>query len=374
MHGVEAHGAEMLGSDMHGPSNDSLEPAQSYENELERVDEEIAFLTRISEEKPGTWKPLEGLAGLYQERARLTGSLDDLMRADQLVDEAFALAAPGAGPFLQRAALDFSLHRFDRVEDSLAKAEQKVILSPSERAAIRGLRADLMLQFGEPEASLRHLGRTPPVDRDVSWLTIAAEAEGDFVELSRLATFAWSVGQLEAAERFLVKAADGYHGPRAWPQAWIHLHRGLLDLDRGRWDEALSHYEDASAELSGWWLVDEHVAEIYRLQGRTAEAKAIYLDVVERTGHPEFLDALAELAADEGRTADFEMWASRADRLYENQLVSTPEAAWGHAFDHYFEVRRDHERALQLAKMDYRLRPNAETRERLTRARTAVSS
>ena len=54
-------------------------------------------------------------------------------------------------------------------------------------------------------------------------------------------------------------------------------------------------YSLASDELPGWWLIDEQLAEVKRLKGDTAAAKALYEGVIRRNGLPEHMDELARL-------------------------------------------------------------------------------
>ena len=76
--------------------------------------------------------------------------------------------------------------------------------------------------------------------------------------------------------------------------AWVELQRGLLDFDRRRDHEALAHYRVAERAYSGYWLIEEHIAEALDRLGRTAQAVEMYQRVIERTRNPEFVSALTD--------------------------------------------------------------------------------
>ena len=82
----------------------------------------------------------------------------------------------------------------------------------------------------------------------------------------------WRTGHFDQADRRFADALDTFHGVSPEPVAWLHLQRGLLDLDRGRDAEAAVHYAAADAALDGWWLVEEHLAELDMRSGRWARA------------------------------------------------------------------------------------------------------
>ncbi len=123
----------------------------------------------------------------------------------------------------------------------------------------------------------------------------------------------------------------------------------------------------ANRILPGWWLIEEHIAESWALTGRTREAEALYLSIVERTGHPEFMDALARIAEAKGDT-EASAWDARADQAFEKQIAKFPEAASGHALDHFLARAENSERAIQLAEANARIRPNGEALLQLAQA------
>ncbi len=304
-------------------------------------------------EQPDRWMAHEAVATAVMDRARLTGSLEDYAFAQQALALAFE-AAPGSGPHLSQAALDYTLHRLAEVEPSLQAVEARVLLDDSTRAAVLGLRGDLRLQQG--------------LRADAVELLQEAEAQDPTSRsASRLAHLHWRGGAIGTAEQWYRVAQDRYHGTDPQPRAWVHLQLGLIDLEYGRYGEALRHYLDANEELSGYYLVEEHVAEVLYLMGHVSEALGLYMDIIERTAGPEFMDAVAKifLAAQRPDLARPHIEAARA--IYQRQLVSFPEASYGHALAHFLAFGPS-ATAVDLAENNHALRPNGEASRLLAEA------
>jgi tetratricopeptide (TPR) repeat protein len=105
------------------------------------------------------------------------------------------------------------------------------------------------------------------------------------------------------------------------------------------------------------------------LRGDTAGARAIYASVIERTQAPEFMDALAAIEHSAGNEERAKALSKQARALYEKRLADFPEAAAGHALDHFLARHEDAPRALALAEANFRTRPFGESAVSLARAR-----
>lgn len=329
----------------------------SYAGEVAALDDSLARVRERAAGAPKDWLVRERVAGLHLERARLVGSYDDYAAAEAALAEAFAIAPAGAGPFMTRARLDFALHRNDRVDADLDAAEKAAVIDARERAAIVGLRADLDLQRGRYHAAGEGFVR-------------AAELRRDPTAIARLAQHAWRGGGFDEADRLYAEALAAEVPPST--RAWLHLMRGLLDLDRGRLEDALRHYREGEAALPGWWLLDEHIAEAEHRLGRVDEARALYEDIVARTENPEFMDALASIARERGEREAAAAWSARARARHVALLERFPEAAAGHALEHFLESGDDPARALALAEANHRQRPNPESARLLAEAQAAA--
>ena len=324
-----------------------------YTRALDALNIQLAAAERADERYPSQWMRVERVAGLYIARARLTGDHDDYLRAEELLERAFEIAPEGSGPLLTRAHLAFTLHRMSDVEPDLAQAERALIVRPTTRADIAGLRGDVALHTGRIEAAER-------LHRE------ADELDPHAGSAFRVAYDLWQTGRFAEAERWLTLAEARVQGGGK-DAAWMALQRGLVHLDRGQLDEALGHYRRADRLFAGWWLVEEHIAEIHALRGEHEEAERRYRELIRRTGSPEFMDALAGVLEARGEDAEARTWIARATEVYERQLETLPEASYGHALDHFLE-HGEPARALELARANHALRPSGEATVGLARA------
>ncbi len=322
----------------------------AYAASVAKLDQEISSLIKRAESMPNSWFALELVAQKHLDRARLSANYNDYLAAETLLNKAFELSGVG-GPHMTRASLNYSLHRLSDVTADLSVAKNRIILSDPQKASIVGLQADLDFYQGNYEEAFEGYQEALSLSRNST-------------NLFRFAVYYWYTGNFDLAEKFVDEAALEAQDLSPRLTAFFHLHRGLFDLDRGHYEEALAHYEAADASFGGWWLIAEHIAEIYVLQGKLEEAKAIYEDVIFETGNPEFMDALAGIASSEQEAAN---WSKQASAVYERQLQQFPEASYGHALGHYLEAGNN-TKALELAKANYALRPYGEAEILLAQA------
>jgi tetratricopeptide (TPR) repeat protein len=323
----------------------------TYAAEVARLDREIAFHEERARHATNAWTPRETLAQLCAERARLTGDFADYRRAETALAAAYAISGDVAGPHMTRAQMAFTLHRLDEASVALDRAARKVILTDPERAAIEGLRADIALSRGEYHAArdgFEHSQQLHPT----------------FEGVCRLAIYHGQVGDVDTAERLYRRAATMPEGALPLDAAWIDLQLGLLDLDRDRVEKALAHYRDAERHFSGWWLVEEHIAEALARLGDTAGAVRIYRELVERTKNPELMNALSALV----EPHEAATLRRAADAAHRSRMRELPEAAIGHALDFYLEHSTDTTVFLALAERNYALRPGGDASVALARA------
>lgn len=334
---------------------DKEKQRRTWRYQLDQVDVAIASATKDAERQVNSAMALDRIASHYMTRARLTGDYADYKQAEELIERAFEVHDASFGPWKARAQLNYTLHRMDRID---ADVEQARIVDGGKPSAIAGQRlfaGKLAFQRGKyAEAKALY-------EESVS-------IEKGSANLAALAEYEWKTGNFDRAEELYVESDGKYHAPPTEPHAWNHLMRGLMDLDRGRYDEALAHYREAASWLDGYWLIDEHVAEILTLTGKLDEAKKLYLDIIERTNNPEFMDAMAGILAEEGKAEESKAYVARARARYEELLAMYPEAAYGHALDHYLEFGDDAAFVVDLAEKNHNLRPNAEAKILLTQA------
>ncbi len=329
--------------------------AGELDDALLRLDSSIIATLQLAERQAKGWQQFARATGLYMQRARLTGSYDDYANAEAALERAFLRAPEGSGPFEARARLNFSLHRLPRVDEDLANMGRRVLQDNEYKARLIGLTADVAFQRGQYAEALAGFERALELDRE-------------FPGLARLAQYRWKTGAYDQAERLYDEAEALLRVRTGSSMAWLQLQRGLMDLDRGRYLEAMAHYHDADRALPGYWLVEEHKAEILTLLGQRVVALQLYRDIIERTGNPEFMDAAAGILQERGDAAGARAMITRARAAYEGQLARYPEAAYGHALDHFLEFGEDPARTVALAEANHTLRPNAEAKEALALA------
>lgn len=322
----------------------------AYAQSLETLNQEIESLSNRAETMPNSWFALELVAQRYLDRAKLTGNYQDYAQAEDYLEQAFALSGVG-GPHMTQAKLDFSLHRLEETAANLTVEENAILLNDIKKASIIGVQADLDLYQGNYQEAL-------------SGYQEALALNTDTTALFRLAVYYWRMGEFEQAEEYINQATELVYDNSPRLMAFFHLHKGLFDLDRGRYPEALVHYQDANAAFGGWWLVKEHIAEIYVLQGKVDAARNIYVDVLAETGSPEFMEAMAGISSKKEAAE----WTQKARAIYEEQLAQFPEASYGHALGHYLDAGDEAQKALELAKANYALRPYGESEVLLAQA------
>ena len=331
------------------------EPASSgYLLALESINSQIARFEERVAAAPTDWTRVEPLVATLMERARLTGEFSNYTIAEAALDAAFRHAVEGSGPIGSRMQLNFTLHRFEQVRADLQLMRAAVLHTPGTRRTIAGMDAQLLLVSGRGAEAVTALDAIVSRDPSPPALSTAAIAH-------------WKLGHFDEAEALLLLAAEGYHAESQVTPAWIELHRGLLDFERGRLEDALVHYRAADQLLSGWWLIEEHIAEALVESGELEEAEDRYREIVVRTELPEFMSALAELTLNLGENEASLSWARRAEAAYTERMALFPEAVTGHALDHWIAFGQP-ARAVELAEQNAANSPNGDALTQLVLA------
>jgi len=306
-----------------------------YELELKKIDASLAA-------KPTTLRR----TGFLYQRAALTGDFNDFRVAERAIEQAFAEVGPSADLLLLRANFNFKLHRLDAAENDLRG------LDP-EMPGVEALRADLAFQRGRYDDARRGYGRE-------------IEIAGKWDDYARLAYLQSRSGDFAGAERSYAQAEEQISVKEMRSYAWVELQRGLLEYERGRYGEALAHYRRAERAYSGYWLIEEHIAEVLERLGKRREAIALYETIIARTHNPEYVNALARITGRGDLYAD-------ADRLNAARFALYPEAAIGHVIRDALARPTARPDLVQLAAHNVALRPNAETKLLLARALLKVN-
>lgn len=293
--------------------------------------------------------PLE-LISLYTERARLTGSYDDYGRAEALLARLEPQYGGTDGVCLARAKLNYAVHR-------LAAARQILDGCPRIAGSVEDLllRADIAF----------HTGRYKDAGAIYRALVNQVGTPQTYIQLALHSAKTGSPGEAAA---FLEAAEKRYHGASPVMASWFALQRGLIELDRGRYEEARALFALADQRLPGYWLNEEHLGEAAELMGDTPRAKAIYEEVVRKTGLPEYLDALGSIEAQAGNSEIARKHLARAEAIYAQRAKRFPEAIAGHALEHYLDAAPDPAKALTLARANFENRPYGDAAIALAKA------
>ncbi|MEA2596162.1 MAG: hypothetical protein QOF01_2631 [Thermomicrobiales bacterium] len=318
-----------------------------YEMELARIDAGIPAPENGMIPIPSDVGKATELAYRLSRRASLTGRLDESATAEIVIDEAIRRLGPWADLCLLKANLDFKFHR-------LAETRRDLELAPGLAASPLGsaLCADLDLQEGRYDEA--EAGYEAVIARSRTWDNLA-----------RLAHLKATLGDVDGAEQLYLDAEDEITAKEMRAYAWVKLQRGLLDLSNGRYDGAWGHYARAGEAYSGYWLIDQHIADLLRAEGRFEEAVALYEGIVARVPRPEIAQAVGDLYASMDQPDLARTWHAQALAGYLESVLFGDVHYLHHLVDYYADVELDGAEAVIWARKDLDLRRNASTQAAL---------
>jgi tetratricopeptide (TPR) repeat protein len=322
-------------------------PATDYERELTRIQNNIADLAGGANAQASEIDGATAFLHLLYRRATLTGSVADVRAADAAIGQARERLGPTEDVLLLKATIDFTLHRLPET-----KRDLDALSARADSIRVRTLRADLAVQEGRYEEARRSYAGV--AERGPRWDTLA-----------RLAYLESRVGDPELADRLYAQAEDELSAKEMRAYAWVRLQRGLLSLRQGRHDEAMTHYRRAERAYSGYWLVDEHIAELLGAQRKFDEALALYRSVIARAPRAELHQALGDLYVVMGRPEQAAPWHDAALALYLDSARRGEMYYYHHLASFYADVRRDGAEAVRWARKEAELRPNPAAHEAL---------
>ncbi len=314
-----------------------------FEIELERIDQTIGELEAGAFALPIDSERATKYVYLVYQRASLTGNLAAFEVAEKSLKHAIEELGPASDLYFLKANLDFKFHRLADVRNDLETGRDL-----RDTMQGRALRADLDFQEGRYQEA--RAGYEAVIKEDLTWDNLA-----------RLAYFKFKFGDVTAAEQLYTEAADELTAKEMRHYAWVELQRGVLKLRQGRYEEARAHYDRAGRAYSGYWLVDDHKAELLGAQGRFDEAAKLYEQVIARTSRPEFQQALGELYQVMGQRDRAEAWYQKALAGYLESAQRGDVHFYHHLADFYADVREDGAEAVKWARKDIALRRNFST-------------
>jgi tetratricopeptide (TPR) repeat protein len=332
-------------------------PAQSvrYIDRLRELDAAVVALKKRTREKTWSWTAQESLALAYLRRASFGGEVGDYAAAAAAVERAFALAPPGAGPFLTRARVNAGLHRIAAIADDLAAAEQALLVDDRDRRAIALLRGDTHFfggRYGMAEASYR----------------AAVSMRRGHEELAALARLCAVTGRPSEALTLHYEAISGYREHDLVPLSWLLIQRGQLHAEQAESAQSYDDFARAAALIPGWWFADARVAGARAVLGDAKGAISAYELIIARAPRADVYDAVAGLYAEAGDADAAANAGANAESIHAAALAADPDAAAGHALAHALRFDLTADRALALAERNCDLRPYGEAQIALAEA------
>lgn len=337
----------------HAASGPTVAASTTYSSLLDSVDRRIDGLQTRVNARADDWLTRMHLGTVLLERASLTHEIEDFERVQAVLDESFAIAPRGAGPLLLAARFNFTIHRLDIAQRYLDQMDARAMQRREEQVAAQVLRAEIAFQRGQYDVALQGLEQ------------VAAAMPA--VAASPLALQYAKTGDVAQAEALLEDALASTTAKDPQRRAWTRVQLGVLALDRGAPLLALEHLQAADAELPGWWLVQEHLAEAHDRLGAHGRARAIRTTLVETSGLPQHMDLLAAAYQHAGEQTKADDLVARAATRWDEQLARLPEAAMGHGVQHHLQFGTA-ARALELAQANDAVRPGGEAKVLLAKA------
>jgi tetratricopeptide (TPR) repeat protein len=310
-------------------------PSTGYAAELQRIDEDIAALAGASDPERLT----RHVYRLYQ-KASISGDLAALTAVILTIDDTIKLLSNSGDLCLLKAYSAFKLHKLADVEAAL-----RTVPSVHDSDEGRLIRADLDLQHGHYQSA--ESGYVDVLQRERSWGALA-----------RLAHFRGKMGNISGADSLFEEAQDELTAKEMRAYAWLEVQRGFLDFVHGQHGAARLHYERADAAYPGYWLVEEHIAEVIGAEGRYPEAVEILDRVVSTVDRPDLAQAIAELCELAGQNEPALYWKERALSGYLQSAQRGEVHYYHHLADYYSDVVENGAAAVKWARKDLRLREN----------------
>lgn len=311
-----------------------------YQAELADIEGQISRLNKDSSRQSGDGRQIMRWIYLLYLRASLTANPDHLQIAETEIDKAMRTLGPSEEFYLARANLNLKRHRLEA-----AKADLERLPDWTENPKTRALKADIDVQDGKYEEAGRACEDL--VRHHRSWDNLA-----------RLAYLKAITGDVAGADALYAEAEEEISVKEMRAYAWIELQRGLLDLNHGRHEQALAHYLRADKAYSGYWMVEEYLAELAGAQRKYEEALTRFERVVSQAPRPELYQALGDLYLFMGKPEQAKPWHDKALEGYLESVRQGGVLYFHHLAAFYADVREDGPEAIRWARKDLDLRRN----------------
>ena len=318
-----------------------------YEIELGRIEKDISEMKKDASAAPvDVSKASRFVYRLYQ-RAILSGHPDDLRAAESGIDRAIREIGPLVDLYVLKANLDFRMHRVEKAERDIA-----ALTRFGGDARIVGLKAGIAFQSGRYEEARK--GYLLAIENSPTWDNFA-----------RLAYWESKFGEINLADKLYAQAENVVSAKEMRSYAWVKLERGLLELSRGRYQEAAAHYDQADRAYTGYWLAEDRRAELLAAERKFDEAIALYRKVIARAPRPELQQALGDLFMFMGKPEEAKPWHDAALAGYLDSVARDEVHYYHHLAGFFADARQESVEALKWARKDIELRQNFLTQDAL---------
>ncbi|MEP6881743.1 MAG: tetratricopeptide repeat protein [Dokdonella sp.] len=286
---------------------------------IQNLNGTIESLQQAGAEKPGS--PRAGvLAGSLYHRFQILGRISDGEQAiallDRIPDDTIDVRTRR-----QRAGLRTGFHRFDEaVADLNAAGSTGRPLDPNDRS-FRGI----ALARGD-YASIR------------DDFAKAAEPSEKFDELVLRGNLAALSGDLNIASLQFYRAQSVYTDSSPYQLAWLFAQQGVALERFGDCERARVFFDAAIERLPGYALALDHLGECLLWNGELDAARPIYAQLIDQTGNPEYLGAMAVLEKEAGNAALGDDFRLRAIAGYQRILASESVTWSQHAAEFYLAI------------------------------------
>jgi tetratricopeptide (TPR) repeat protein len=306
---------------------------------LSRNDQQIWDMQERVRTDPQNAQARAILGAAYLQKARETGDPSYYGKADQVLDQALAIAPNQLDALVVKGTLSLARHQF---REALALGERAKAQAPR-LARVYGVIADSQIELGMyPEA--------------VETIQAMADIRPDLSSYSRISYARELHGDLDGAiEAMTMAVAAG--GPATENVEWTRVQLGNLLFAKGDLAGAEVQYAHSLERSPKYVYALAGMARVRAAQGQISTATTLYQQAIERMPLPEFVIALGELheAAGQQKEADQQYQLVQAmQQLFKANGVDTDLELALFEADH----GRDPHATVAMARAAYQRRPS----------------
>ena len=312
-------------------------------------DAEIRFWQQRSDRDPADAFSPARLGSAFLALSRSTGVPEWETKADAAFRLALARDPEQQTGLVSLSALCLRRHAFAEAERLAAEA---IRLSPG-RADGYAARGDARLELGQIAGAREDYARADALSPGLAMS-------------SRLAHLRWIEGQRAEACALLAAAlGDASAGADPMAVAQVKLQLGELRFRSGELGQARTLYTAAAGLLPGHPSATERLAELRGAEGDLIGAKEMFEGCADRTGRPEYYQAVGDLLVAAGDRAGAGPWHDRALKGY-LQAAEGGDRRYDHHLATFFsDTRRDPAAAVKWARRDHEQRQTVFTEDAL---------